>query len=53
MNSTTNSINVDENVDASISFDPAGASIIELTGPESMSGISNQLNLTAPMPFNN
>ena len=39
MNSTTNSISVDENVDASISFDPAG--------------ISNQLNLTAPMPFNN
>ena len=39
MNSTTNSISVDENVDASISFDPAG--------------ISNQLNLTTPMPFNN
>ena len=53
MNSTTNSINVDENVDASISFDPAEASVIELTGPESMSGISNQLNLTAPMPFKN
>ena len=45
INSTTNSINVDENADASISFDPAEASVIELTGPESMSGISNQLNL--------
>ena len=53
MNSTTNSINVDKNVDASINFDPAEASVIELTCPESMPGISNQLNLTAPMPFNN
>ena len=53
MNSTTNSINVDENVDASNHFDPAEASVIELTGPESVPGISNQLNHTAPMPFNN
>ena len=53
MNSTTNSINVDENVDASISFDPGEASVIELAGPESMSGICNQLNLTAPMPLYN
>ena len=53
MNSTTKSVNVDENVDASINSDSAEASVIELTCPESMPGISNQLNLTAPMSFNN
>ena len=53
MNSTTNSINVDENVDASINFDPAEASVIELTCHVGMPGISSQLNLTAPMPSKN
>ena len=53
MNLTTKSIKVDENVDASINSDSAEASVIELTCPESMPVISNQLNLTAPMPFNN
>ena len=51
MNSTTKSINVDENVDASINSDSTEASVIELT--ESMPGIFNQLSLTAPMSFNN
>ena len=45
------SINVDKNVDASINSNSTEASAIELT--ERMPGISNQLNLTAPMSFNN
>ena len=53
MNSTTKSINVDENVDASINSDSAEASVTELTCPERMPGRSNQLNLTAPMLLNN
>ena len=54
VNLTTSLINVDESVvDPSINGDPAEASVIELSGPESASGMPNQLNRTAPISFNN